>query len=285
MAMKIGVLVDSFELPFDEAIRKAAELHVDGIQMFATPGKPAVWNLDVSGRRELRSRIESVGLEISALCGDLGGHGFERKGENREKIRKTEAIVDLAIDLGAPTVTTHIGVVPPEKNETYRVLLLALREIAAYAGMRGIKIAIETGPEPALRLRTFIEEVEEDALGVNFDPANLVMVQGSDPVEDLRLLRQYVISTHAKDGRMVKKGDPVVIYDAFADGLPDDFRLDDYFEELPLGEGDVGFPRYVKALRETAYDGYLTIEREAGDDRIGDISRGVVLLRELLGRS
>lgn len=282
--MKIGILLDSYQLPFEEALERAAALKVDGVQMFATSGKLAAWDLSESDRTALKKQIEAKGLEVASLCGDLGGHGFEIAADNKEKIRKTEAIVGLAVDLGAAVVTTHIGVVPEEHNEKFRNLQMALREIASYAGMHGVKIAIETGPEPALRLRGFIDAVGEEALGVNFDPANLVMVQGSDPVEDFKTLREFIFSTHAKDGRMVKKGDPVEIYGAFAEGAPEDFHVDDYFLELPLGEGDVGFSRYVGALRELKYEGYLTIEREAGNDRSGDIERGVALLRKLLAQ-
>jgi L-ribulose-5-phosphate 3-epimerase len=117
VAIKIGVLIDSFKLPFEEALGRAAELEVDGIQMYTTKGGLAAWDVDAAGRKALRERISGLGLEISALCGDLGGHGFERAEENREKIRKTEAVVSLAADLGAPVVTTHIGVVPEAKNE------------------------------------------------------------------------------------------------------------------------------------------------------------------------
>ncbi len=282
--MKIGILLDSYQLSFEEALERAAGLKVDGIQMFTTSGKLAAWDLSEPDRRALKKLVEGKGLEVASLCGDLGGHGFEIGADNKEKIRKTEAIVGLAADLGAAVVTTHIGVVPEEHNQKFRTLQLALREIASYAGMHGVKIAIETGPEPALRLRGFIEEVGEEALGVNFDPANLVMVQGSDPVEDFKTLREFIFATHAKDGRMVKKGNPVEIYGAFAEGAPDDFHVDDFFLELPLGEGDVGFARYIRALREMRYEGYLTIEREAGDDRAGDIERGVGLLRELLAK-
>lgn len=281
MAMKIGVLLDSYKLPFDEALEKAATLGIDGVQFYTTQGRLAAWEMDDKARRDVRTRVEERGLSISALCGDLGGHGFERGSENSDRIAKTEAIVGLAGELGAPVVTTHIGVIPERKNEVYRNLLLAMREVASYARMHGVKIAIETGPEPALRLREFIDDVGEEALGVNFDPGNFVMVQGADPVECFEVLREFVFYSHAKDGRMVKRGNPVEIYGAFAEGAPEDFRFDDYFLELPLGEGDVDFERYVGELRRMRFDGYLTIEREAGDDRAGDIARGVELLRRL----
>lgn len=282
MAMKIGVLLDSFKLPFEEALERSAALGVDGVQMYTTSGRFAAWEMEKAARNELRTRVLDAGLELSALCGDLGGHGFERREDNRDKIRKSEAVIELAAELEVPVISTHIGVVPEEKNETYRTLVLALREIASFAGMHGVKVAIETGPEPPLRLRGFIEEVGEEALGVNYDPANLVMVQGADPVESFRALREFVFYTHAKDGRMVKQGDLRKIYDAFAEGAPEDFHLDDYFLELPLGEGDVDFPRYLAALQGMRFDGYLTIEREAGEDRVGDITREVAFLREAL---
>lgn len=281
MAMKIGVLLDSFKLPFEEALESAARLQVDGVQFYTTSGKLAAWGLDSRARRKLRSRIESRGLAISALCGDLGGHGFERAEENKERIRKTEAIVDLAGELGAPVVTTHVGVIPERKNQVYRNLLLSMREVASYARMHDTTVAIETGPEPALRLRAFIDDVGEESLGVNFDPANFVMVQGADPVECFEILREFVFHTHAKDGRMVKKGDPAAIYSAFADGAPDGLNFDDYFLELPLGDGDVDIARYVGELTRMKFDGYLTIERESGDDRPTDIANGVALLRRL----
>ena len=284
MSLKIGVLVDSYRLPLAEALDAAAESGADGVQLFATSGAMAPWNLDGAARRSLLAGVEARGLILSALCGDLGGHGFELRADNREKVRKSEQIVGLAAELGVPVMTTHIGVVPEHRNATYRVMVIALRELTSFARMHGVAVAIETGPEPPVRLLQFIEDVGEEGLGVNFDPANLVMVQGCSAAEAFETLRDYTVYTHAKDGRMVKKGDPVAIYNAFAEGAPDDFRLDDYFLELPLGEGAVDFPAYLRAVAASRYEGYLTIERESGDDRRGDIARGVAYLRDQLKR-
>ncbi|MCK5674431.1 MAG: sugar phosphate isomerase/epimerase, partial [Spirochaetales bacterium] len=86
---------------------------------------------------------------------------------------------------------------------------------------------------------------------------------------------------HAKDGRMLKKCDPVKIYNAFAEGNPDNINIDDYFVELPLGVGDVNFPEYLSSLEEIGYSGYLTIEREAGANRKKDIKKGASFLKNL----
>jgi sugar phosphate isomerase/epimerase len=159
----------------------------------------------------------------------------------------------------------------------------ALQEICRYAQKAGVYIAIETGPEKSELLKRFIEETGEANLKVNFDPANLIMVQGENPTEAVFNLKDYIVYTHAKDGRMLTKYDPVLIYNAFAENNPDNINFDDYFVELPLGSGDVNFTDYLKALEEIGYSGYLTIEREAGSDRIKDITEGVDFLKGVMG--
>lgn len=52
---------------------------------------------------------------------------------------------------------------------------------------------------------------------------------------------------------------------------PEDVAKTTYFREVPLGTGSVPFPAYLKALEEVGYRGFLTIEREVGDDPSGDI--------------
>lgn len=54
---------------------------------------------------------------------------------------------------------------------------------------------------------------------------------------------------------------------------------DTAFVELPLGEGDVAFPAYLKALQEVGYHGYLTIEREVGKNPKRDIATAAEYLK------
>ena len=127
---KIGVMVDSLRLPIPEGVRKARELGADGIQVYVVDGDMSAEALDASRRREFRQLVSDTGLEISALCGDLGGHGFQIEAENEVKISRSKAIVDLAVDLGTNVVTTHIGVVPPDRNSpVYRNQLKVCKEL------------------------------------------------------------------------------------------------------------------------------------------------------------
>ena len=126
--------------------------------------------------------------------------------------------MDLALELGGRVVTTHIGVVPADSAcETYRVMQEACNELAEYAWKNGAYFAIETGPEPAVRLKAFLDSLDSRGVAVNLDPANLVMVTDDDPVQAVYTLRDYIVHTHAKDGRLLKKTDPQVIYDFFAE--------------------------------------------------------------------
>lgn len=281
--MKIGVMVDSFKLPIEEGIKKAKEIGADGIQIYAVSGRMDPDNLNKKQRRELLNYIKSNGLVVSALCGDLGGHGFKIKETNPNKIEKSKKIVDLALDLEAKVVTTHIGVIPEDQNHpTYKVLQDACNELGAYAESSGAYFAIETGPEKTQTLGNFIGSLHTKGVAVNYDPANLVMVTGDGPLKGVHNLKNHIVHTHAKDGIMLKKTDAEIIYNYFAEGGIENFHLEDYFLETPLGKGNVDFPNYINALKKIGYNGFLTIEREVGETPEKDIKEAVDFLKNLL---
>lgn len=277
---EIGIIADWLRLPFAESMEACARMGADGVQLYAVEGEMAPENLSAAARREKRAIIEGNGLKVSALCGDLGGHGFTLAQDNPHKIERSKRIVDLALDLGSNIVTTHIGVVPEDTaSRTYGVLQEACNELAEYANKNGAFFAIETGPEPAQRLKTFLDSLGSKGVAVNLDPANLVMVTDDDPVQAVYTLRDYIVHTHAKDGILLNKTDPKIIYDFFADGGIGDLRLGDYFLETPLGQGKVDFKAYLAALKDIGFSGFLTIEREVGADPAADIALAVEFLR------
>lgn len=276
---KVGIIADWLGLPFRESMEKCAQLGADGVQLYAVDGEMAPENMTPALIAERNDIIRSNGLIVSALCGDLGGHGFAIPEDNPKKIERSKRIVDLALEMGANIVTTHIGVIPSEHNDTYRTLQAACNELAEYAGSCGAYFAIETGPEPADRLRAFLDSLDSKGVAVNLDPANLVMVTDDDPIKAVFTLRDYIVHTHAKDGVLVKKTDPKIIYDFFAEGGIGDLRLEEYFKELPLGQGNVDFDGYLGALGEIGFHGFLTIEREVGANPAADIALAVDFLR------
>jgi len=266
----IGVILESFRLPTREAVKKAAEVGANGIQMYATSGENAPENLSGAKARELLNFVKDNGLVFSALCGDLG-HGFGNKEINPELVEKSKRILDLAKELDCNIVTTHIGVVPADKNhDRYKIMQEACAELAEYADSLDAHFAIETGPEPSEILKEFLDSLGSKGVAVNLDPANLAMVVADDAVNAVNNLKDYIVHTHAKDGRMLVKGNPEYIY-RVVHPVPTEAQGVKYFEEVPLGTGSVNFAAYLKALEDIGYRGYLTIEREAGADPAADI--------------
>ena len=206
---------------------------------------------------------------FSAICGDLG-KGFHDSKRNHELVEKSKRIMDLAKDLETDVVTTHIGVIPSDKTcDRYKIMQQAAFELAQYADSVGAHFAIETGPEIADTLKAFLDDLGSTGVAVNMDPANFVMVTKDDPVDAVYKLRRYIVHTHAKDGVNLRDCDPYEIYAEMDHGA---WEQEPSFREMPLGNGAVDFPAYLKALDDIGYRGFLTIEREVGDHPAADIS-------------
>ncbi len=280
--MKIGVITDCFKQSHEYGIKQAAKLGLDGVQIYATTGEFSSETLTAEMKAKYKNLLNEKGLVVSALCGDMGGFGFEIEKDNAERIEKTKRIVDLAEQFGTKVVTTHIGVIPANKSEPrYGVMLKALTECGLYAKQKGVTLAIETGPEKAATLLAFLKDTR-GGVGVNLDPANFVMVTGQDPIKAVHILKDYIVHTHAKDGIMLKKNDPTKVYHAFAVGGVEALNACDGFKEVPLGQGKVDWKSYVAALRDIGYDGFLTIERETGDNPQRDIEIAAHYLKTLI---
>jgi len=277
----IGGMVESFRLPTREAIKKAAELGLEGLQMYATRGENAPENLSGAKAKELLAYVKDCGLKFSALCGDLG-HGFGDAELNPELIEKSKRILELAKELECNIVTTHIGVVPSDPNhDRYKIMQEACATLANFADSIDAHFAIETGPETSATLKSFLDSLGSTGVAVNLDPANLVMVTGDDPVVAVHNLKDYIVHTHAKDGIMISRGNPEYIY-RVVHPVPEAEKGVARFREVPLGTGHVNFPNYLKALDEIGYRGYLTIEREVGDNPAGDIAMAADFLRGII---
>ena len=121
----------------------------------------------------------------------------------------------------------------------------------------------------------FLDSLGSTGVSVNLDTANLVMVTGDDPSKAVHNLKDYIVHTHAKDGKQLYYKDPEIVYGVKKDPLV----TGPSFLEVPLGEGSVNWDEYLNALREIGFGGFLTIEREVGDDPEKDIRTAVDFLK------
>jgi sugar phosphate isomerase/epimerase len=167
--------------------------------------------------------------------------------------KNMQADADLAGRLGLKLVTFHAGFLPHEETDpSFARLGDRLRRIADHFHARGIALGLETGQETADTLARFLRKLDHRGVGVNFDPANLILYDKGDPVAAVRMLGPWLKQYHLKDAVRTR--------------VPGTWG-----EEVVLGTGQVDWKAFFKVLSEAGFTGNLCIEREAGKQRVADI--------------
>ena len=280
--MKTGALASSLRLPLAATLKKFREMGLQGVQLLTTP-EYLIYN--DARLKEIRTMCADNGLEISAVCGDIAHTHFEVADEWQDRVDLFKRIVDIACKLETRVITTHVGVIPDDPGDPcFRIMTESIGTASEYAAANNTVFAIETGPESPETLLLLLEAVNSPGLGINLDPANLRMVSRIDPVHAVELLGKYIVHTHAKDGINLYPGSAAACYHMRnPDGSLRKFKeLPADFKEVPLGEGQVPWKEYLAALQKTGYDGFLTIERECGDDPEADIRTAIDFLKSKL---
>lgn len=193
--------------------------------------------------------------------------GFIPPATRAEREARTIELSDFAAALGVKSIACHIGFVPEDDTHPDYVAVKAMvQRICDHAATHGQTFALETGQEPAHTLLHFLKDVQRANIGINFDPANMILYGTGDPIEALGILAPHVISVHAKDGDWPPQGVPGALG-----------------TERPLGQGSVGMTRFVAKLKEIGFKGPMNIERETEDleQRYADMAMAVKLLEGL----
>jgi len=222
--------------------------------------------------------IKASGLEISATCVAFAGEdyssiqqiaetgGFKPDHDWDSRLAKTVAVADITKELGVKMLAAHIGFVPHDKNDPkHAVMVDRTKLICDELGQRGVTLVMETGQEKAEDLVEFIAAVGRDNIGVNFDPANMILYGVGNPIEAIEVLKEKIVHVHMKDATWSAKPGQ------------------EWGAEVVLGTGEADIPQVVSKLRAVGYQGALSIEREAGDQRIADIKEAISLLTSLKG--
>ena len=170
-----------------------------------------------------------------------------------ENWKNMQADADLAGRLGLKLVTFHAGFLPHEEADpSFARLQDRLRRLADHFQSRGIALGLETGQETAETLARFLRKLDHRGVGVNFDPANLILYDKGDPVAAARMLGPWLKQCHLKDAVRTKVAGT-------------------WGEEVVLGTGQVDWKGFFAALSGAGFTGDLCIEREAGTERVADI--------------
>ncbi|OHB78579.1 MAG: xylose isomerase [Planctomycetes bacterium RBG_16_55_9] len=153
--------------------------------------------------------------------------------------------------LGVKYLSMHAGFVDESDAAYARKFYDRIRTLADAAAEKDLILLLETGQESAKDLRHFIEELDHPAIGVNFDPANMILYDKGNPIEAVKVLAPWIKHIHVKDATRTRQPGT-------------------WGAEVPWGNGEVKPKAFINALEKIGFNGALAIEREAGDNRLGD---------------
>ena len=200
--------------------------------------------------------LETVGEDYSTLDRIKETGGIVPDVTWPKSWENIQAMAPIAAGLGLKIVTFHAGFLPEEESDpSYEKLVGRITQIADLYESHGIDLGFETGQEDADTLKAFLERLDRPSVGVNFDPANMILYDKGDPIAALRTLAPFLKQCHIKDAtRTTTPGE--------------------WGAEVATGTGEVDWPAFFATLEELGYTGDLAIEREAGEQRIVDIKAG-----------
>ncbi|MDD4688277.1 MAG: sugar phosphate isomerase/epimerase [Eubacteriales bacterium] len=270
--MKLGVIL-GLDLDIRDAFKKLADIDIHTCQLNCWDARYFTYEM----AEQVREASKEFDIEITALwCGwsgpavwdfysgpaTLGLVPSKYRGTRLKELKKGS---DFAVEIGVDKMITHVGFIPeiPTSDE-YIQLLPVLKGLAEYVKSNKQYFLFETGQETPVTLLRTIEEIGTGNLGINLDPANLILYGKANPVDALDVFGKYVMGVHGKDG-----------------DYPTDGK--NLGEEKRIGDGKVNYPLFIQKLRAVGYDGAITIEREIhGEKQIEDIVYSKKYLEKLI---
>ena len=253
----IGVCSWSLQTDIDDVAKATESIDIKHVHLAIRPA------LEAGGDNYI-SRVESKNWAITATMIDFPQEDYS----TLESIKETGGIVpdefwqrnlelytnaaEVTAKLGVKYLSFHAGFIDENDTAYIKKFNERIKSMADIADRLKIMLLFETGQETALELRNFLKDLNHPAVGVNFDPANMILYDKGEPVEAVKILAPWIRHIHIKDAIRTS-------------------RPGTWGREVPWGEGQVGSEEFLNVLDEIGYDGALAIEREAGNDRFGDI--------------
>ena len=270
--LKLGVLVPLRPDP-RESLDKVVRLGLPTCQV-------CTWEAELYARGNasaLRAAMREARVEVTALWAGYPGPrvwnlvegpatiGLVPSKWRGIRVKALKRAARFAADCGIDSIVTHVGFLPEDPNDAaYGETVKAVRQVARCCEKVGVEFWFESGQETPTTLLRTIQDVGAANLGINLDPANLIVYGKANPVDALDVFGKHVRGVHAKDGF-----------------YPTDGRS--LGREVPLGKGKVSFPVLIPKLYKLGFRGALTIEREiSGPQQIRDIKSARKLLEAIV---
>ncbi|MCX7701825.1 MAG: sugar phosphate isomerase/epimerase [Gemmataceae bacterium] len=277
--MKLGVVIEATDSSLRAVLSQAARIGAAGVQLEAA-GELSPDRLTQTGRRDIRTLLRSLGLELTALLCPLR-RGLDVAADLQPRIERVKKVMSLGEDLGSRITVVDLPPIPPESErpttpmqvsaggiilgaapvqDPAATLRESLRDLAAYGDRIGVTLALNAGSDSPEKLVEYLNRFDTGALQVNYDPANFLS-HGHDPLQALAKLAGRIVHVHAREVRRNAAGQPV---------------------EVPLGAGDIDWMTLMAVLDSTGYRGWVVVKRTESHQRLTDLQNGLDLLRRFL---
>lgn len=276
--MRIGVMVELFQdTDINEKFEELRSMGMESCQLVC-------WNQELMNQStadQVNAAKSRYNVEITAFwCGWEGPKvwdfydgqltlGLVPEAFRFERMKMLQKGIDFAAMIHVRDVATHVGYMPENPYDpNYPAVLTCLKTLVTQCKKNQQNFLFETGQETPVTIKRAIQDIEKETgkgnVGINLDPANLIMYGKGNPVDALEVFGEYVMGIHGKDGK-----------------YPTDGHM--LGEEVPLGEGKVNYPVFVAKLKEIGYAGDITIEREiSGEEQKKDILMAKNILEQLI---
>ncbi len=253
-----------------DLVGKVKQCGVSAVQLAVDPIRLGHWGLDETQRVLSENGITIVsammgteGEDYSTLESIARTGGVRPDATWEANLAHAKRNAEICTALGLNLITLHAGFLPHERSNGEREKLLGrLRMLADVFAGKGVRIAFETGQESAATLLEVLEDLHHPNIGVNFDPANMILYNMGEPLEAVKMLAPYVRQVHIKDATYTT--------------VPGTWGA-----EVPVGTGRVPWPEFIGFVKQSLPGVNLCIEREAGDQRISDIRTAADVISRL----
>ncbi|MCM8785880.1 MAG: sugar phosphate isomerase/epimerase [Candidatus Omnitrophica bacterium] len=267
--LKLGLIISSRNI--EEGFNKIKMLNLSLCQIGFLAEE--IENFDLEN---IRKKAKNYGIEIFAVFMLFKGQIFNNKDGpstmgfvapkyREERLKLSFKFSDLVKEIGVKNIVCHVGFIPDdEEDPVYKSFIPVMKKIVEKCKTNGQNFLFETGQELPSTLKRTILDIGMDNVGINLDPANLILYGKANPIDAVEIFGEYVKSMHGKDGLWPNR--------------------DEYLgKEVPIGEGMVNFPVLLRRLKNKGFSGPIIIEREiSGEKQIEDIKRGIKYLEPYL---
>jgi L-ribulose-5-phosphate 3-epimerase len=267
--LKLGLIIGSVNL--EEGFKKVKSLNLNLCQIGFISEE--IGNFDPY---KIKKIAENYGIEIFSVFMLFKGQIFNNKDGpetmgfvapkyREERLKLALEFSDFVKEMGVKNIVCHVGFIPDdEEDPIYKTFLPVMKKVIEKCKENNQIFCFETGQELPSTLKRTIIDIGLDNVGINLDPANLILYGKANPLDAVEIFGEYVKSMHGKDGLWPNR--------------------DEYLgREVPIGEGMVNFPVLLRRLKNKGFNGPIIIEREiSGERQIEDIKKAINYLTPYL---